>query len=88
MLAALPALHRVVHTRSLPGAAGTNDPTQHISWTAEVIAHAGLGTPAVVCGPGSMAQGHKPDEFVSVEQLRRCDEMLERLLSRLADGWP
>jgi acetylornithine deacetylase len=47
-----------------------------------------LGTPAVVCGPGSMAQGHKPDEFVSVEQLRRCDEMLGRLLSRLADGWP
>jgi acetylornithine deacetylase len=47
-----------------------------------------LGTPAVVCGPGSMTQGHKPDEFVSVEQLRRCDEMLERLLSRLADGWP
>lgn len=47
-----------------------------------------LGTPAVVCGPGSMAQGHKPDEFVSVEQLRRCDEMLERLLSRLAEGWP
>jgi acetylornithine deacetylase len=47
-----------------------------------------LGTPAVVCGPGSMAQGHKPDEFVSIEQLRRCDEMLERLLSRLADGWP
>jgi acetylornithine deacetylase len=47
-----------------------------------------LGTPAVVCGPGSMAQGHKPDEYVSVEQLRRCDEMLERLLSRLADGWP
>lgn len=47
-----------------------------------------LGTPAVVCGPGSMAQGHKPDEFVSVEQLRRCDEMLERLLSRLTDGWP
>lgn len=47
-----------------------------------------LGTPAVVCGPGSMAQGHKPDEYVSVEQLRRCDEMLERLLSRLAEGWP
>lgn len=47
-----------------------------------------LGTPAVVCGPGSMAQGHKPDEFVSVEQLRRCDDMLERLLSRLVDGWP
>lgn len=45
-----------------------------------------LGTPTVVCGPGSMAQGHKPDEYVSVEQLRRCDDMLEILLQRLADG--
>lgn len=44
-----------------------------------------LGTPTVVCGPGSMAQGHKPDEFVGVEQMRRCDDMLENLLRRLAD---
>jgi acetylornithine deacetylase len=26
-----------------------------------------------------MDQGHKPDEFVSVEQLERCDAMLGRL---------
>jgi acetylornithine deacetylase len=44
-----------------------------------------VGTPTVVCGPGSMAQGHKPDEFVSAEQLRRCDQMLDGLLRRLAD---
>ncbi|MDP1340795.1 acetylornithine deacetylase, partial [Klebsiella variicola] len=25
------------------------------------------GIPTVVCGPGSMEQGHKPDEFISVE---------------------
>jgi acetylornithine deacetylase len=43
-----------------------------------------LGMPTVVCGPGSMAQGHKPDEYVTNEQLRRCDEMLEKLLQRLA----
>ena len=47
-----------------------------------------LGTPTVVCGPGSMAQGHKPDEFVGVEQMRRCDDMLENLLRRLADHQP
>lgn len=41
-----------------------------------------LGIPTVVCGPGSMDQGHKPDEFVTIEQLRRCDEMLGRLLER------
>ncbi|MHA6687153.1 acetylornithine deacetylase [Mesorhizobium sp. A556] len=47
-----------------------------------------IGTPTVVCGPGSMAQGHKPDEFVSIEQLRRCDEMLEKLLNRLTEVAP
>jgi acetylornithine deacetylase len=45
-----------------------------------------LGIPVVVCGPGSMAQGHKPDEFVSREQLERCDAMLDTLLSRLETG--
>ena len=39
---------------------------------------AGIAT--VVCGPGSMDQGHKPDEFVSLEQLNGCDEMLQRML--------
>jgi len=47
-----------------------------------------LGTPTVVCGPGSMAQGHKPDEYVSIEQMRRCDELLDRLLERLAEKNP
>ncbi|MGY2291292.1 acetylornithine deacetylase [Pseudomonas sp. SDO528_S397] len=38
------------------------------------------GIPTVVCGPGSMDQGHKPDEFVSVAQLDGCDEMLRRMV--------
>lgn len=37
------------------------------------------GIPTVVCGPGSMEQGHKPDEFVSQQQLDGCDAMLMRL---------
>jgi len=41
------------------------------------------GIPTVVCGPGSTDQGHKPDEFVSVEQLRGCDAMLLRLVDYL-----
>jgi acetylornithine deacetylase len=38
------------------------------------------GIPTVVCGPGSMDQGHKPDEFVSLQQLTECDAMLQRML--------
>ena len=45
-----------------------------------------LGIATVICGPGSMAQGHKPDEFVSLDQLRRCDEMLAALIARLSSG--
>lgn len=42
-----------------------------------------IGIATVVCGPGSMEQGHKPDEFVSIEQLAACDAMLERLVLHL-----
>jgi len=45
-----------------------------------------LGIPTVICGPGSMAQGHKPDEWVSVGQITRCDAMLAALLDRLEAG--
>ena len=45
-----------------------------------------LGIPTVICGPGSMAQGHKPDEFVTVEQLGLCQAMLGRLIDRLEAG--
>ncbi|UWF47223.1 acetylornithine deacetylase [Pseudomonas sp. N3-W] len=41
------------------------------------------GIPTVVCGPGSMEQGHKPDEFVSLEQLEGCDAMLRRMLESI-----
>lgn len=44
------------------------------------------GIPTIICGPGSMDQGHKPDEFVTLEQLGRCDQMLDRLLEYLTDG--
>lgn len=45
-----------------------------------------LGVPTVVCGPGSMNQGHKPDEFITVDQVRRCDRMMDRLIDALKAG--
>ncbi|RWE78713.1 acetylornithine deacetylase [Mesorhizobium sp.] len=79
------ASEAVAFVKSLTGA---NDTMKVAFGTEGGLFSRDLGTPSVVCGPGSMAQGHKPDEYVSVEQLRRCDEMLEQLLSRLTDGWP
>lgn len=42
-----------------------------------------LGLPTLVCGPGHMAQGHKPDEFVSVAQLADCAAFLAALTDLL-----
>ncbi|MBK5205549.1 MAG: acetylornithine deacetylase [Polaromonas sp.] len=39
------------------------------------------GIPTVVCGPGSIAQAHQPDEFVSLEQLARCEAFMRGLLA-------
>ena len=40
-----------------------------------------LGINTIVCGPGSMAgQGHKPDEYVTADQLAACDHMMDRIL--------
>lgn len=44
-----------------------------------------LGMPTLVCGPGDMAQGHQPDEFVTRDQLSRCDAFLARLITALED---
>lgn len=46
-----------------------------------------LGIPTVICGPGSMAQGHKPDEYVTVEQMARGSAMLQALTDRCFAGF-
>jgi acetylornithine deacetylase len=42
-----------------------------------------LGISAVICGPGSIGQAHKADEFVAVEQLGLCLEMIGGLVVKL-----
>jgi acetylornithine deacetylase len=42
-----------------------------------------LGVPTVICGPGDIAVAHKPDEFVTLDQLRRCESLLRRLCAEV-----
>jgi len=57
--------------------------TTKVAYGTEAGYFAGLGIPTVVCGPGDMDQGHKPDEFVAVSQLAACDAMLARLIEKV-----
>lgn len=40
----------------------------------------GFGLPAIVCGPGSINQAHQPNEFVEIDQLKLCEEMIASIL--------
>lgn len=44
------------------------------------------GIPTVVCGPGEIAQAHQPDEYVTLEQLARCEQFLRGLAQSRAIG--
>ena len=78
-----PGAEVVRFVQSLTGANGT---IKVAFGTEGGLFDARLGIPTVICGPGSMAQGHKPDEFVSLDQIDRCRAMLGVLVGRLEQG--
>jgi acetylornithine deacetylase len=69
------------------GLTGANGTIKVAFGTEGGLFDARLGIPTVICGPGSMAQGHKPDEFVTVEQMERCEAMLAALVARCEAGF-
>ena len=42
------------------------------------------GIPTVVCGPGSIDQAHKPDEFIALDQIVACETFIGRLFDHAA----
>jgi acetylornithine deacetylase len=82
-LGTAPGAEVVRFVQSLTGANGT----MKVAFGTEGgLLDARLGIPTVICGPGSMSQGHKPDEYVTAEQIGRCRAMLATLLDRLEQG--
>ena len=69
------------------GLTGANGTIKVAFGTEGGLFDARLGIPTVICGPGSMAQGHKPDEYVTVEQMERCSAMLNALIARCETGF-
>lgn len=43
------------------------------------------GIPTVLCGPGSIEQAHRPNEFVTVDQLEKCETFLVALVNAFQD---
>ncbi len=64
---------------------GSNDIAK-VSFGTEASQFQVAGVPTVVCGPGSIRQAHKPDEFVTLAQVAQCEIFLQRVFGRLATG--
>ena len=64
---------------ALTGANGTD----LVAFGTEAGLFQSMGMDVVVCGPGSIEQAHKADEFVTIDQLAQCVEMLGRLAGKL-----
>ena len=64
---------------------GDNRPG-NVSFVCEAGLYHLAGVPAVVCGPGSIAQAHQPNEYVEAAQLEACSAFLGRLTNWAAQG--
>jgi acetylornithine deacetylase len=70
-------------TRLVMELTGANT-TGKVSFGTEAGVFSAMGDiPTVVCGPGSIEQAHKPDEFIELDQLARCEKFLDKLLAVL-----
>ncbi len=74
-----PASAVIAYTRAINPLDRIGD---NVSFGTEAGLFDGIGINSLVCGPGSIDQAHKPDEFVSREQLHCCDRMVENLVHR------
>ena len=72
-------------TRLAQRLAGEDRITQ-VAFGTEAGLFKSAGIPTVVCGPGSIGQAHQPDEFVSLEQLARCEAFMRGLAATQTIG--
>ncbi|HLI21381.1 MAG TPA: acetylornithine deacetylase [Stellaceae bacterium] len=64
---------------ALSGANGTGK----VSFATEGGFFQQAGIPTVICGPGSIEQAHKADEFIALDQVRQCEDFIDRLIERV-----
>ena len=65
------------------GLAGKNQHSKVAFGTEAGLFQKRVEIPTVVCGPGDIAQAHKPNEFIEISQIKECELFLDRLMDRI-----
>lgn len=64
--------------RELTGA----NQTEAVAYGTEAGHFQNSGIPAVICGPGSIEQAHRPDEFCALSELEACEAFLRKVIAK------
>ena len=56
---------------------------EKVSYNCEACLFDQAGVPSVICGPGDIDQAHKPDEFIEVDQIAKCEAFMRGLMERV-----
>ncbi len=73
-------MRTVLNTDQTPGA---------VSYGTEAGLFSEIGIETIVCGPGSIEQAHRPDEYVEVAQIQACLDFMHALIDQLkTQNWP
>ena len=81
-----PSVERAEQDRvtSLAQALARNQAIAKVAYATEAGLFQGAGIPSIICGPGSIGEAHKPNEFITLEQVALCESFMERLLAELS----
>lgn len=61
-----------------------NDAVGHVAYATEAGLFQQAGIPSIICGPGSIEQAHKPNEYITLDQIALCESFMERLAEELS----
>ena len=64
---------------------GIDEADRYAPYVAEAGQFQTAGFPTVICGPGSIDQAHKPNEFIELNQIEEGEALLRRLIKRLSN---
>jgi acetylornithine deacetylase len=68
----------VLLARELTGA----NQVEAVAYGTEAGQFQSYGIPAVICGPGSIEQAHRSDEFVAISELAACETFLKKVIAK------
>ncbi len=87
LMSQIPALDNSAETEvvALAQALSGNTETGKVSYGTEGSQFQQAGIPTVICGPGSIEQAHKPNEFVALEQIAQSEAFLRGLMGRVCE---